>query len=266
SQHLRPPEPREIDCLLDEAGDILVRCSAAPELPGAAEMARKMRLRGIRLALAHSDATCEQVLEAFGWGFTHITHLYSSTPSVHKVDQRVHAGVVEAAYLLDDMTVELIGDGRHVPKELLQVTLKIKGRDRVMLISDAMRAAGTEATESYLGAICPENRVIIEDGVAKLPDRSFYAGSVAMPDHIFRVMVREYGLSIADACHAMCQVPARHLGLEASKGSIAAGKDADLVILSPSLELEYVLSRGRVARSPRPTQEEAQTSCPYMLA
>lgn len=138
-----------------------MRCSGAPEIEGMREAAEKMSSHGIMMAVAHSNATCEQIIEAFDYGFRHITHLYSNTPSVRKIEQRVHAGVIEAAYLLDEMTVELIGDGRHVPKELMQMVTKIKGADKTVLTSDAMRAAGTDVTESVLGSWDLGNRVFV---------------------------------------------------------------------------------------------------------
>ena len=131
-------------------------------------------------------------------GFSHITHLYSNTPECEKINQVVCAGLLEAAYLYD-FDIELIGDGHHVAKEVLALALKVKGADKINLTSDAMRAAGTDAAESYLGEIAPENRVIIEDGVAKLPDRSFFAGSIATGDIMLKWAVRDCSVSVCDA-------------------------------------------------------------------
>ena len=152
--------------------------------------------------------------------------------------------MVEAAYLTDGMSVELIGDGRHIPRETMQAVLKIKGVDRVALVTDAMRAAGTDATESYLGAPLPENRVIIEDGVAKLPDRSFYAGSIATADRMFRVAVRDYGIPAETASRMLSATPANIAGLDGRKGSIAKGKDADLVLMDADLNVTQVYAMG----------------------
>ncbi len=259
SRHVRPATAREVDALLTRGDGIIARCSAAPEVPGVRDMARRMRERGIALSVAHSDATCEQILEAFDWGFTHITHLYSNTPSVRKIGQRVHAGVVEAAYLLDGMTVEMIGDGRHAPKELIRTVLKLKGAGRTLLISDAMRAAGLDCAESYLGEPLPENRVIIEDGVAKLPDRSYYAGSIVMSDEILRIMALEFGIPLTDALRMMTMNPARHLGVDGRKGSLDVGKDADIVVLDTALNVRHVISRGRVVAGD--IQEEGNEAC-----
>lgn len=245
-QFVRNPDSREIDEILERAGGLIVRWSSAPELPGMEALAEKLRECGILCAVAHSAATCEEVAVAFGWGFTHITHLYSSTPSVRKLNQRVHAGVIEAAYLLDDMTVELIGDGRHVPKELMQTVVKLKGPERVALITDAMRAAGSGVTESFLGNPADGNRVIIEDGVAKLPDRSFFAGSIATADHVFRNAVTEYGFPPEAVSQMMSGTPAKILGRYGELGSLSAGKRTDLVVMNRDFQIQRVYVRGRL--------------------
>ena len=243
---VRDPDPQEVDEILERADGLIARWSSAPELPGMEALAEKLRKRGILCAVAHSAATCEDVEAAFGWGFTHITHLYSSIPSVRKLNQRVHAGVIEAAYLLDDMTVELIGDGRHVPKELMQTVVKLKGPDRVALITDAMRAAGSSVTESFLGSPADGNRVIIEDGVAKLPDRSFFAGSIATADHVFRNAVTEYGFPPETVSRMMSGTPAKILGRYGELGSLSAGKRTDLVVMDRDFQVRQVYVRGRL--------------------
>lgn len=245
-EYLQYPDLKQVDKILELAGDIIIQWSAAPELSGMKEAAQRIWRRNIRLAVAHSDAICEEILQAFHWGFTHITHLYSNTPSIRKIRQNVCAGVVEAAYLLDEMTVELIGDGKHVPKEGIRLVHKLKGVNRLALITDAMRAAGTDAAESYLGEISPENRVIIEDGVAKLPDRSYFAGSIATGDALFRNAVFNCNLPIIDVSKMMSLTPAAIIGVENRKGSIEAQKDADLVIMDKGLHITQVMGKNTV--------------------
>lgn len=243
--YIRNPTKKEVDRLLRDAGDMIVRCSCAPEIEGIDYLAASMREAGIRLAIGHSDATCEQVLKASALGFRHITHMYCATPSIRKINQRIYGGVVEAAYLLDDMTFELIGDGRHIPPELMHLALKLKGEDKVLLITDAMRAAGTPATESFLGPNRPENRVIIEDNVAKLPDRTSFAGSIATCDRVFRNAYETVGLPLPVITKWMSLNPARHLGVEEEKGSLETGKDADIVIMDALNTVQHVYVRGR---------------------
>lgn len=242
--HIRAPQKAEVDALMEEGGDLIRLITAAPEIEGAEYLARQACERGIALSSGHSDAAFDQVARGYEWGFRHITHLYSNTPTVRKINQRVRAGILEFAYLTGDMRIELIGDGRHVPCEVLRLALKIKGADRINLTSDAMRAAGTDASESYLGAVCPENRVIIEDGVAKLPDRSFYAGSIATADRMLRWAVGEAGVSLPEAVRMLSLSPAEAVGLGRVKGSLQAGKDADFVLTDRTLTVKQVYLHG----------------------
>ena len=238
------PTREEIDSLLAEAGDVIGMCTAAPEIENMDYLSERMQRSGIVLSAGHSDAVCADIVKGYEMGFRHITHLYSNTPTVRKINQVVYAGMREAAWLLDDMRIELIGDGHHVPREVLQLALKIKGADRINLTSDAMRAAGTQVSESYLGEKLPENRVIIEDGVAKLPDRSFYAGSIATGEEIFRWAVRDCGVSLIDASKMMSLTPAKIIGCADRKGSIRTGKDADLIFLDNQLKVRKVIVGG----------------------
>lgn len=243
--YVRTPSKREIDKIVSEAGDIVAICSMAPEIEGIEYAAKKLKDNGVALSIAHSNAIAADVFKAYDMGFDHVTHLYSNTPGIRKINQIVYAGIPEAVYLIDGMTVELIGDGKHVPKEAMQMVLKLKGAEKVSLVTDAMRAAGQNVTESYLGKICPEARVIVEDGVAKLPDRTFYAGSIATSEIAFRNAVMNYEIPITSASTMMSAAPAKFLGIGDRKGSIKVGYDADLVVTDLSCNVENVFVGGR---------------------
>lgn len=237
------PTEKEIE-LLKRNADIVARVTCAPEVDGVVKMAQELLPYGISFSMGHTNATYEQAEEAFEEGFSAITHLYSATSGFHKVNQKVHIGVTQAAYGIEGLYAELIGDGCHVPKELLRLVVKFKGEDKVCLVTDGMRAAGTSLTESYLGKICPENRVIIEDGVAKLPDRSFFAGSVGTMDRAFKFAVERAGLPLHAASKLVSLTPAKLMKIDEKKGSIALGKDADLVIADGGLKVESVFVGG----------------------
>ena len=142
------------------------------------------------------------------------------------------------------MDLELIGDGCHVPKEVIWCALKIKGPDRVALITDAMRAAGQNVTTSFLGNPNDNNPVIIEDGVSKLPDRSSFAGSIATADRCYRNAVNACQLSPVIASKMMSATPARILGHSAELGSLEVGKRADLVVMDTELQVKKVFVKG----------------------
>lgn len=242
---LHSPTDEEIRLLLSEGNGIVKRITAAPELDGVDTLAGSMRPNGVIMSLGHSDADCETAMKAFNNGFSHVTHLYSATPSVRKIGQTVKAGVVEAAYLDDNVTVELIADGRHAAVGALQLAVKIKGTDKVVLTTDALRPAGTNVKESWLGEKLPENRVIIEDGVAKLPDRSSFAGSIATAATILKMGVTHYGLPLADVAKMLTATPANVMNIK-NKGKIQNGYDADIVIFNDDLNIKKVIINGRV--------------------
>jgi N-acetylglucosamine-6-phosphate deacetylase len=156
-----------------------------------------------------------------------------------------YAGVVESVYLMDEIDVEIIADGCHLPAPLLQLIYKIKGAGRTALITDAMRAAGTELQESILGSKTDGLKVIIEDGVAKLPDRTSFAGSVATTDRLIRTMVQA-GISLVEAVRMASLTPARIMKLDGFTGSLSVGKDADLVIFDEAVQVKSTIVKGSV--------------------
>ena len=238
------PTEEELSAILDRGAGHIVRWDAAPELEGMDVFARMMRERGILCSIAHSAATAEETLEAYARGFTHITHMYCATTTEHKVGQVVHGGIIEATYLEDGMTAELIADGKHIPRETMLLGFKMKGDNRLALVTDAMRAAGTDVTESVLGGGACGVPVIVEDGVAKLPSRVSFAGSIATMDHALRTVHLKYGVPLCDAVRAMTLTPASLVGADKDKGSIAVGKHADFVVMDDTFTVKSVFVRG----------------------
>ena len=244
---LHAPNEYETELLLSEGKGIIKRITAAPELEHMKEFTQRMLDIGVVMSIGHSDATSDVASEAFSYGFSHVTHLYSATPSVRKIDQVVKAGVVEAAYLNDDVSVELIADGKHAAVDALKLAVKIKGADKVALVSDALRPAGTSVKESYLGEIKEENRVIIEDGVAKLPDRSSFAGSIATTKMLLERAVNHYGFSVHDAVYMLTASPADVLRLR-NKGRLSKGAVADIVSFDTEFRIKYVILNDRLVK------------------
>lgn len=246
-KYLHSPNKEETTRLLNAGADVIKRITAAPELDNMDEFTQVMCENGISLSVGHSDADSDIAKEAFENGFSHVTHLYSATPSVRKINQEVKGGVVEAAYLEDYVTVELIADGKHAAKDALKLAVKIKGTDHVALVTDALRPAGTDAVESWLGEKIPENRVIIEDGVAKLPDRSSFAGSIATTGMLLKKGITHYGLSIPDTVKMLTETPARILGLT-DRGKLEKGYRADVVIFDTDYQVCGVMLQGELVR------------------
>jgi N-acetylglucosamine-6-phosphate deacetylase len=242
---IRNPDPEEYIDVLSRSSAVK-RWSAAPELRGALDFAGYLRSKGILAALAHTDAIYEEVLEGFEKGYTHATHLYSAMSGVTRRGPFRYAGAVESAFLIDEMTVEIIADGVHLPPPLLKLVYKIKGAARTALITDAMRGAGLPPGESILGSKRNGLKVIIEDGVAKLPDRSAFAGSVATADRLVRNMIRLADVPICEAVSMMTSTPAAIMGVADRKGSLTPGKDADIIIFDEEVAIHLTMVGGRI--------------------
>ena len=244
-KYIRDPDPVEYREVLDHSSSIR-RWSAAPELKGAMEFGRYVTSRGILAAVAHTDAIYEDVVEAFNVGYTLATHLYSAMSGVTRRNAFRYAGVIESAFIIDEMDVEIIADGVHLPAPLLKLVYKIKGADRTALITDAMRAAGMPEGESVLGNLSSGLKVIVEDGVAKLPDRSSFAGSVATADRLVRTMINLAGIPLPEAIRMITSTPARILKVADKKGVLAPGADADIVIFDTNIHVKKTIIKGKV--------------------
>jgi len=242
-RYIRDPDPEEYKEIL-AGSSAIKRWSAAPELPGAIEFGKYITGKGILAAIAHTDAIYEEVSTAFENGYTLVTHLYSAMSGVTRRNAFRYAGVIESAFLIDEMDVEIIADGIHLPTPLLQLVCKIKGPHKIALITDAMRAAGMPPGESVLGSLKNGLKVIVEDDVAKLPDRSSFAGSVATMDRAVRTMLAA-GIPLLEAVRMAAATPARIMNL-GNKGSIIEGSDADIVIFDDNIHIKMTMIKGKV--------------------
>ena len=244
-RYIRNPDLNEYHEIISSTSCIK-RWSSAPELKGSMQLGHFLKSKNILPAIAHTDAIYEEVLEAFNNGYTLITHLYSAMTGVTRRNAYRYAGVIESAYLIDEMDVEIIADGVHLPASLLKLVYKIKGPDRIALITDAMRAAGMPEGESILGSLHNGLKVIVEDGVAKLPDRSSFAGSVATSNRLLKTMVKMANVPITDAVKMLTTTPARIINVSDTKGELIAGKDADIVIFDGDFTIQKTIIQGKV--------------------
>jgi N-acetylglucosamine-6-phosphate deacetylase len=247
-RYIRDPDPKEYTEILSRY-NYIKRWSAAPELKGAMEFGRYLKSKGILAAVAHTDAVYEDVIRAFENGYSLATHLYSGMSGVTRKNAFRFAGVIESAFIIDEMDVEIIADGTHLPAPLLKLVYKVKGPDRTALITDAMRGAGMPPGESMLGSLNNGLKVIVEDDVAKLPDRSSFAGSVATADRLVRNMVKKAEVPLTDAIRMITSTPARILGVSNKKGALVAGKDADIVLFDHDIRIAKTLVSGRLVYS-----------------
>ena len=240
-KYLVHPRPEHYHEILRRGQGNIVRWSAAPELPGALELGDELAGKGIKVSMGHSDAGFEDIVNAMEHGYSQITHFYSAI--TRKRGRRV-LGLIECGYLFDRLKVEIIADGIHLPPELLKLILKCKNHDDICLVTDSMRGAGMPDGPSLLGSKKNGVPVIIEDGIANMPDFSSFAGSVATTDRLVRVMVQKAGLPVWEAVKMASLNPASFLGIQETYGSIQPGKSADLLIFDDDIRISSVYVSG----------------------
>jgi N-acetylglucosamine-6-phosphate deacetylase len=175
----------------------------------------------------------------------HTTHLYNAMSSVLKFGAERRGGVVEASLLLDELTTELIADGHHLPPELMQLAVKCKGVDRVLLVTDAQRAAGMPDGEYEFGRKGEGAPFVVRDGVAKTPDGSGYASSTIRMMDAVRVARELIGVTLSDAVKMASLNPARVLGVEKSYGTLEPGKVADIALFDDKWQVQATFVEGR---------------------
>jgi len=236
---IKPPREEEYLSLLEAYPHAVARWTYAPENDEDGRFAEALSRYGVVPSAGHTDAVYGDLVRAFEKGCRLITHLYSCTSTITRDHGFRRLGVIETAYLLDGMYVEIICDGKHLPGELIQLIYKIKGADRVALVTDSLALAGTDETHGFMQS----TEFIIEDGVCKLPDRSAFAGSIATADRLVRVAVREGKIPLTDAVKMITQTPAAIMNLS-RKGHLAPGMDADIVVFDGDLCIQRVFARG----------------------
>lgn len=238
-EYMKIPKKGEL-AALKEKYPFLMRVSAAPELDGAMEFGEEGQSLGILMSPAHTDADFATIGEALHHGYRLMTHHYSGMKGVTRKNSYRIAGAVEGGLYFDDCYVEIIADGKHLPEELLKFIYKCKGPDRICLTTDATRAAGLpDGSTSILGSLKNGFEIIIEDGVAKLPDRQSFAGSVATADRLYRTMAKAIGQDMVALSRMASLTPAAVMGWT-DRGEIAVGKRADLVLLDRDLNVQKV--------------------------
>jgi N-acetylglucosamine-6-phosphate deacetylase len=218
-----------------KAADGLVRIlTLAPEIPGATEMIQAAVAAGVVAAMGHTDANYDQARAAIRAGVRHAVHTFNAMrPFTHR-----DPGVLAAIMTDVDITAEIIADGVHVAGPAIQVLLGAKGFDTVILVSDGIAATGMADGTYRLGT----TEAIVENGVARNSEGKL-AGSTLTLDRALRNIVA-LGVPIVDAIRMATVLPARRLGLAGKKGILAVGADADLVVLTPELQVAGVMTRG----------------------
>lgn len=237
-EFLKNPDPEEYKALV-ESTKCIKRWDISPEQPGAHDFARYMTSKGILTAITHTEAEYQEIKDAFAAGFTHAAHFYNAMPGFHKRREYKYEGTVESVYLMDDMSVEVIADGIHLPATILKLVYKVKGVEKTCLVTDSLKFAG------YTGETINDPNYVIENGVCKWADRQTLAGSIATADVLVQTMVKKAGIPLEDAVRMASETPARLTGIADSKGTLEKGKDADIVILDNDVNVRCVFTKGK---------------------
>jgi len=244
-KYIRDPDPEEYLELINTFKSIK-KWTIAPELPGALEMGRKLSERGIVASIGHSDGVHEDVVAAIENGFTMVTHLFNAMSRITRKNTFIELGIAESTLLNDSLIAEVIADGKHVPVPLLKLIYKSKGAEKICLVTDSIRAAGIDVTESIIGSKTKGQRVLVEDGVAFMPNRQSFGGSVATSNRLVRTMYKDLGLPIEKAIEMITLTPAKTLGIDLFKGTLCIGKHADIVIFDENINIKFVMVMGNI--------------------
>ena len=234
---IKAPVAEEYEPLLDKY-PCIKRWDEAPELPGSIDFIKACCKHGVLASIGHTRATYNDVVAGHRAGMMHATHFYNAMPVVYKEHEFKVPGTVESVYALQDMTVEVIADGIHVPPVMLNVVYQIKGVEKTALITDSLAYAASE------GNVSSEPSVILEDGVCKLADHSALAGSIATMDVLIRTCIHRAEIPMVDVFRMVSETPAKIMGIFDRKGSIEEGKDADIMMFDDDIDLTYVMQMG----------------------
>jgi N-acetylglucosamine-6-phosphate deacetylase len=244
------PDPAQDERFLKHAGRGLTTLTVAPELPGAERLVRDAVARGLLVTAGHSYCALPQMEAAVGWGTRHVDHLFCAMSDRARLRQLganfpMPGGVMEATLLFDELTTEVIADGKHLTGDLLRLAYKVKGPDRLALVTDAMRAVDCPDGDYWFGPPNTGEKVRRFDDAGVTLDGKGLASGVMGMDHCLRTFLKLTGAPLPEAVRMASLTPARILGLDGDCGSLEAGKRADLVVLDAGLNVERVYVGGR---------------------
>jgi N-acetylglucosamine-6-phosphate deacetylase len=225
---LRTPDDGTADLFLEHNRDMRIM-SYAPELPGALALTERLVKLGIVAAAGHSSAKDEDVQAAMDVGLRHTIHIWSGQSTTVREGPWRKPGLLEATLAFDDLTAEMISDNRHLPPTLMKLAYKCLGADRLCAISDATNGAGLpDGTRFQMGEMTYD----VHDGVAMLLDRTAFAGSSTLLNQMIGILTEAVGIPLPEAIRMCSLTPASVIGAADRKGSLAAGKDADIAIFN----------------------------------
>jgi len=249
AEQVRAPEEREWRQILERGA--VASMTLAPELAGARLLIEELCRRGAVASAGHSEALYHEMAEAVEWGVRHVTHLYCAMTDAMNNRWRLTpnprtAGILEAVFLEERLTSELISDGRHLTREMLQVAFRNKGYEGLAIVTDAMRGAGMPDGEYTFG---PRHGrpVVVRNGEARVPDGTALASSVCPMNEMVRIFRDLVGCPLWQAVRMASLTPATIVGRQDQLGSLAPGKWADVIVFDKQVQVRGVWVAGEPA-------------------
>ncbi len=240
ARHIRPPSTLVLEQLLARSGHGIKLITLAPEVEGNLELIEFARSRGVVVSLGHSNATLEEAMAAIDLGAGNATHLFNAMRSFSHRDP----GILGAVLTAPQVWAELIADGVHVSPAAVRLCLQCKGAGKILLISDAVSATGMPEGRYRLA----DSEITLSEGACRTPDGTL-AGSILTQDRALRNMVRWTRLPVQTLLGMLSRNPAQSLGIADRKGTLAPGKDADMVLLDQSLGVHATIVQGEVSHT-----------------
>jgi N-acetylglucosamine-6-phosphate deacetylase len=234
-KYLRHPNIKEMKEIFQEAGSLIKMVTIAPELPGGMELISFLKEQEIITAIAHSDATYDEAKQAFTAGATHVTHCFNGMRPIHHRDP----GLVVAAFEEKHVSLQAIVDEIHLHPAIIRLMHRLKGSEGMVLITDALQAMGMGDGNYVFGG----HNVTVSEGIARLEDGTLASSTVTMNQALRHTV--ETGISLKDAVHMASATPADILGL-IHKGKVAAGFDADLLLLDDEFQVQWTMIDGQI--------------------
>jgi N-acetylglucosamine-6-phosphate deacetylase len=234
---------RETTSLIDTYSDIIKMVTFSYHNEKAENFLQVLLKKAIIPACGHDETLDRDIIKGFNNGLKHITHIYSNTSSFQRKDGFKHLGTLEMALITPGVTVEVIADNRHITKYFWDFITHNKSPDDIIIVSDSNRAAGLpEDPERQLRL--GDLDIVIDRGVAWLPDRSVFAGSITSMLKMFRILVNEWNVAIKDAVKITSFNQAKKLGISDRIGTIKEGKTADLILMDRELNIQKIIKSG----------------------
>jgi len=245
---VRDPVEEEFAQYLEYA-DSLANCTVAAELTGAERFSRACATKGVRTNVGHSWATFPQMQAAVDWGVRHVDHLYCAMSDKTRLRQfqtyPMQGGVLEATLYFDELTTEVISDGKHLSADLMLLALKIKGPDKLALVTDCNRALDMPDGNYMIGPLDGGEPLMSRDGVGLMPDGKGLASSIRGMDHMVRTFLELTGRPLPEVIRMASLTPAKICGWDQEIGSLDRGKRADILVLDRQLNVQRVFIGGR---------------------